>query len=266
MNRRTGIMIGMLIVGYAQGIAGARAEMGADEIARKAYNTAYYEGDDGRATVEMTLTDRQERTRKRKFQILRYDIKDGGRQKYYVYFREPADVREMVYMVWKHVGSDDDRWLYLPALDLVRRIAASDKRSSFVGSDFTYEDISGRSVDLDSHELVSSEGGKYLLKNTPKDPDLVEFSYYLVSIDKETMMPVKAEYFDAQGEKYREINALEVKEIQGHPTIIRQRADDLAAGSHTIVEFSDIEYDVGISEDIFTERYLRRAPRRWLDY
>jgi len=57
--------------------------------------------------------------------ILRRDVADGGDQKFYVYFLEPADVRKMVYMVWKHTDRDDDRWLYLPALDLVKRIAAS---------------------------------------------------------------------------------------------------------------------------------------------
>jgi hypothetical protein len=84
----------------------------------------------------------------------------------------------MSYIVWKHLGRDDDRWLYLPALDLVRRVASSDKRSSFAGTNFLYEDISGRSAELDKHELLSSEGDLYILKNTPKDTDQVEFSYY----------------------------------------------------------------------------------------
>ena len=170
----------------------------------------------------------------------------------------------MVYMVWKHLGKDDDRWMYLPALDLVRRIAASDKRSSFVGANFLYEDISGRALTEDTHELVSSGKDMFVIKNTPKDPSAVEFSYYNVYIRKDNYMPVKAEYFNKQGKLSRVIEALEQKEIDGHPTVTKSKASDLEAGSYTVIEFSDVQYDIGLEDKIFTERYLRRPPRKWL--
>jgi outer membrane lipoprotein-sorting protein len=235
-----------------------------DEIVQRANNKAFYQGKDGKAQVEMTITDSQGRTRRRQFTILRMDITDGGEQKYYVYFSQPPDVRDMVYMVWKHPGSDDDRWLYLPALDLVRRIAASDKRSSFVGSDFLYEDISGRALSLDEHQLVSSEGDAYKVKNTPKNPKNVKFSYYYVYIDKQSFLPTKSEYYNNQGELYRIIEALKIETIQGYPTIVKMKATDLTTGSSTVSEFSQIEYDINLSQDIFSERYLRRPPMRWI--
>ena len=87
--------------------------------------------------------------------ILRRDVgEDLGDQQFYVYFKAPADVSETTFLVWKHPQAEDDRWLYLPALDLVRRIAASDERTSFVGSHFFYEDVSGRSPLEDEHELI----------------------------------------------------------------------------------------------------------------
>ena len=142
-----------------------------ETIVSKANLVAYYQGQDGKAKVKMTITDKKGRSRIREFIILRKDTKDGGDQNYYVYFLKPADVRKMVFMVHKHTDlkTDDDRWLYLPSLDLVKRIAASDKRTSFVGSDFLYEDISGRSLVLDDHELISDEGDVYKIKNTPKN-------------------------------------------------------------------------------------------------
>jgi outer membrane lipoprotein-sorting protein len=60
------------------------------------------------------------------------------------------------------------------------------------------------------------------------------------------------------------VEALEVKDIQGHPTVTRSKVTDLKSGGHTVSEFSDIKYDVGLPESVFTERYLRRAPRRYL--
>ena len=169
-----------------------------ETIVNKANLVAYYQGRDGKAKVKMTITDKKGQSRIREFIILRKDVKDGGDQKYYIYFLKPADVRKMVFMVHKHtdIKKDDDRWLYLPGLDLVKRIAASDKRTSFVGSGFLYEDISGRNLAEDTHELIETTDKYYVVKNVPKKPDTVEFSYFIVSIDRKTFVPMKMEFYD----------------------------------------------------------------------
>lgn len=235
-----------------------------DQVVTQANNRSYYQGKDGSARAKMTVTDAQGRTRERDLTILKLNVQEGGDQKYYVYFHKPNDVKGMSYIVWKHAGKDDDRWLYLPAMDLVRRIAASDKRSSFAGTTFLYEDISGRSIDLDAHELISTSDTYYTVKNVPKDAGVVEFSYYVVSIDTKTYVPMKAEYFDKAGKLYRTIEALEVKDIQGYPTVVSMKATDLNANAHTVTHFSDIVYDVGLDAAIFTERFLRAPPQQWL--
>ncbi len=240
------------------------AQMSADEIAKKSSHMAYYQGKDGKSSVRMVITDAQGRTRERQMTILRYNIKDNEDQKYYVYFYKPSDVKGMSYIVWKHSGKDDDRWLYLPALDLVRRVAASDKRSSFAGTNFFYEDVSGRSVNLDTHELLSEDADSYILKNTPKDIDQVEFSYYKVWVNKNNFIPAKAEYYDKQGKLYRIIEASKTEDVQGYPTIVEMKVKDLNSGSSTVADFTDVSYDIGIKDDIFTERYLRNPPAQWI--
>ncbi len=232
-----------------------------EEIVNKANLASYYGGDDGRAEISMTITDSQGRKRNREFVILRKDIKDGGDQLFFVYFKKPSDVRKMVFMVHKHLDKDDDRWLYLPALDLVKRIAAADKRTSFVGSHFLYEDVSGRSIVDDNHELIQTTGDSYVLKSTPKDPDSVEFSSYTIWIDRNNYMPMKAEYLDKEGRKYRTVEALLIKDIQGFPTVVKSRVKDHVAKGETVSEFTNIKYNVGLAEKIFTERYLRRPPK-----
>jgi outer membrane lipoprotein-sorting protein len=239
-------------------------ELSVNEIVTKANNRSYYQGKDGRAKATMTVTDAQGRTRVRQLTILKLNLQEGGDQKYYVYFHKPTDVKGMSYIVWKHAGKDDDRWLYLPAMDLVRRIAASDKRSSFAGTTFLYEDISGRGIDMDTHESLGADEKYYKVKNIPKDANLVEFSYYTVSIDKQNFVPVKAEYFDKEGKPYRIIEALEVKEVQGYPTVTRMKASDMNSGASTVTEFSDMQYDVGLKDEIFSERFLRNPPQQWL--
>jgi outer membrane lipoprotein-sorting protein len=234
-----------------------------DQIIGRANLAAYYAGDDGRSSVRMTITDSQGRERKKQFTILRKDVEDGGDQNYAVLFSRPADVRNTVFIVHKHVGKDDDRWLYLPALDLVKRIAAGDKRTSFVGSNFFYEDVSGRAVDEDTHELVETTDESYVVKNIPKDEGSVEFTSWTVWIDRTTFLPVKMEYIDESGEVYRRIEALEVQEVLGHPTVTQMKVSDLRSGGYTLSEFRNVEYDLGIPDDVFTERTLRNPSREW---
>ncbi len=260
MKRSAMLVMGLLSVLLTVSLQAAEA-LTVDEIIDRANLAAYYAGDDGRAEVMMTITDAQGRTRKREFVILRHDVADGGQQQFYVYFKKPSDVRKMVFMVHKYIDKDDDRWLYLPALDLVKRIAGSDKRTSFVGSHFLYEDVSGRSVKEDVHELVETTADYYVIKNTPKDPAGVEFSFYTAWVDKQNFMPVKAEYYDKDGRKYREVESLEIKNVQGFPTVVKARVKDLASGGATISVFENIKYNIGLKDRIFTERYLRRPPR-----
>lgn len=251
----------------------ASAQPPVEEIVHRANLAAYYQGKDGRARVQMTITDKQGRERERRMIILRRDEADTdvlednaywGEQKYYVYFQRPSDLNRTVFMVWKHLGSDDDRWLYLPSLDLVRRISATDKRNSFVGSDFFYEDVSGRNVNLDEHELIDTTADYYVVKSTPRNPENVEFAWFESYIHKESFIPVQISYYKEGGEKYREASALKVETIDGYPTVTNARMKSLETGSTTTMEYLSVEYDVGLPEDIFTERYLRRAPREHL--
>jgi hypothetical protein len=236
--------------------------LGVQKIVEKANIVAYYQGDDGKATVNMVITNKQGQKRERQFNILRKDVNDGGDQKYFVYFQKPADVRKMTYMVHKYVDpkKDDDRWLYLPALSLVKRIAAGDKRTSFVGSDFLYEDVSGRSLEEDTHELIETTDKFFVIKNVPKQPDTVEFAYYNVSIDRKNFVPMKMEFYDKENKLYRTIESVKVETIQDLPTVVKSVVSNLQTGSKTEMEFSNVQYNIKLG-DIFTERYLQRPPR-----
>ena len=242
--------------------AAEESKLDVETIVNRANNVAYYQGDDGKAKVSMVITDKSGNKREREFIILRKDVKDGGDQKYFVYFHTPADVRKMTYMVHKRaqLDKDDDRWLYMPALDLVKRIAAGDKRTSFVGSNFLYEDVSGRSLEEDTHQLVQTTDEFYVLKNIPKKPETVEFNYFTVAIDRKTFVPMKMEFFDKQDKLYRTIESKKVEKIQDFHTVVKSEVNDLKPKSKTEMEFSNVQYNIGLSDDVFTERYLRRPP------
>ena len=244
----------------------------AAEIVRRANHMALYQGRDTKGSVKMEIKDSQGRIRRRAFNILRKnaDTKDRD-QLYFTYFQAPADVRKMVFMVHKQAALDvdDDRWLYMPSLDLVKRIAAGDKRTSFVGSDFLYEDISGRSPEEDRHELTGTTDRFYEIKSVPKDPDSVEFEYSISYVDKQTFMPMKMAYYKRDDLCARVIEVMKLENIEArednrkvvYPTAVLTVVRDLETGSRTTMVFSGIRYNTGIGADLFTERYLRRPPR-----
>lgn len=259
------LSLAALAAGLLAGSCLNAAEVDINAIVKQAEQAAYYAGDDGRSAARMMITDAQGRKQLRQFIILRKDQSDGGDQDMLVFFSRPADVRGTVFRVSKHKDRDDDRWLYLPGLDLVKRISAGDKRTSFVGSHFFYEDVSGRNTDQDNFTLLEETDSQYRLQAVPKRPDTVEFTRYEVSIDKQTMLPMLIRFFDAKDREYRKVEALKVETIEGYPTVTHSRIQDLQNGGETEMQFRFISYDLGLPDDIFSERSLRNPPGQWLD-
>ncbi|MFB0999895.1 MAG: outer membrane lipoprotein-sorting protein, partial [Colwellia sp.] len=181
-----------------------------------------------------------------------------------VFFSRPTDVQGTVFRVVKKVESDDDRWLYLPALDLVKRISAGDKRTSFVGAHFFYEDVSGRNPAEDNFTLLKTDDTFYTLNAVPKDKSSVEFDHYIVKIDKHHFLPMQVDYYNNQGKKSRSMHVLKTRVIDGFTTVIHSKVTQHTDGSFTEMQFRNVKYNVGLPDSIFSERSLRNPPKEWL--
>jgi len=185
-----------------------------------------------------------------------------------LFFHRPPDVRNLAFLVWKYPGRDDDRWLYIPALKLVRRIAASDKHTSFVGSDFNYEDVSGREPEEDTHRLLREEkvGGRdvYAVESIPKDPGSADFARRLSWVDKATWLPLKEENYDRRGDLARVFTAEELKEVQGFWTITKRVMKNVQTGHWTEILFGEVRYNRKLSPEFFSERSLRAPPAEFI--
>jgi outer membrane lipoprotein-sorting protein len=250
------------------GLGMAQESLSGEEIIKKSQQAFYYAGKDMQTKVLMKLISKNGGERIRELTMLRLNIEDSWDQKYYMYFHQPADVRAMTFMVWKYIGKDDDRWLYIPAIKLVKRIAADDKNSSFVGSDFSYEDVSGRDLSDDSHTLKTEEtmNGRdvYIVESVPKEAASTYFSQKVSWIDKETFLPLKEEYYDKRGDLHKTFTADKIENIQDIPTIMKRTMLNTQNGHSSEVSFTEVKYNVGLRDDIFSERYLRSAPREWI--
>lgn len=273
LKRNTPLLLIPVSLFFSLVNSSAANDLSVEDIVQRSNQVVYYQGKSGRAQVSMVIIDNKGRERKRQMTVLRRDAADSDAleeqaylsdQKFYVYLHRPADVRKMTFLVWKQLQGNDARWVYLPALDLVKRIAASDKRTSFVGSDFFYEDISGRNLDEDNFSLEQTTDKLYVVKSVPKEPESVEFAYYRLYIHKESFIPMKIEYFDKKNTKYRVAKTLKVKNIQGFPTVTMASMENLLTGSKTIMRYQKVEYNIGLDDQLFAERYLRKSPKKYL--
>ena len=265
----TRIVIALIAAFYPVAIH-AQEKLTAAEILGKAQAVFYSPGSDMKARVVMDLINADGRKRTRVLSMLRKNVPGGREQRYFLYFHEPGDVRRTAFLVWKYPERDDDRWIFIPAVNMTRRIAARDSRSSFVGSDFSYEDISGRDLAADSHTLLREErlgdSACYVIQSTPKAA--ADFSRKLSWIDKTSWLPLKEEYYDAQNQLARVFTADKIEAISAggktYPTVVKRTMKNVQSGHRTEVVFESVSYDIGIPPDIFTERSLQQAPEKWI--
>ncbi len=239
----------------------------ATELMKESHLAYYYAADDGVAEVNMTILDKRGKERVKEFVMLRMDETDGGAQKYYTYFRKPSDISRLTFMVHKMPDANDLRWIYVPSVDLVKPISGDDKNSSFVGSHFSYEDVSGRHWTEDNHELIGDstigEAAVWVIKSTPKEK-YKGFAVKLSYIAKDNHLPLLETYYDKKDNLIRVFRAEKVEEVDGIVTMTARSIEDVKKGGKTTIEFSEISYNRGLEASIFTERYLKNPPRDYI--
>jgi len=191
-----------------------------------------------------------------------YSKKDSkGNNRAVIVFQDPASVKGTRFLTIENTGKDNDQWIYLPSLKKVRRIAASEGSGSFMGTDFSYDDISSadRDVSLDNHKLLREEKFQskdcYVIESTPKDSSY-QYSKMIQWIDKESFVTYRVELYDKKGTQVKLLEIMELKEVQGRLAATVTRMTTLAAGTSTSLNVGTLKYDDPIPEGVFTTNYL----------
>lgn len=178
-----------------------------------------------------------------------------------IVFQKPASVAGTRFLTMENRGGADDRWIFLPSLGKVRRIASAEGSGSFMGTDLSYDDISStdRDVSLDTHVYLREEtlSGHpcHVIESTPIDSDY-QYSKMISWIDKDTLVVWKINLFDRKGELVKELEVLEVKDVQTRITPVKTRMTTLAAKTSTTINVEIIKYDDTIPEGVFTVDFL----------
>lgn len=178
-------------------------------------------------------------------------------------FRSPPSVANTRFLQKENDGRDDDKWIYLPALKRVRRIASSDGSKSFMGTDMTYDDMETREVAQDNHELLGEESfgewNCYKLKVTAKDPEDSQYSYKLEWIDKDSWYPVKVEMYDGSRELLKILSVEELQTVDGYLTPMSVYLENVQENHATRVTMMKIVYDEPVNDRLFTTNYLEQG-------
>ena len=189
----------------------------------------------------------------------------GGRTM--IVFQKPESVAGTRFLTMENSGAPDDRLIYLPALGKVRRIAAAEGSGSFMGTDFSYDDISSasRSTSQDTHTLLREEdlngAACYVIQSAPKDSSY-QYSKMIQWIDKGTKAVMKIELYDKKSALVKIAEMSGMKDIQGRQTTTVTKMTTVAAGTSTTITMDIVKYDDPIPESVFTAAYLETGRAR----
>lgn len=259
------LLVPLCLALLAAPIRAAQPPLTAAQIARAVEDRDT--GKDSRSDFRMKLFDRRDRVRERALSLLMLRRRDGDRL--LIRFTYPNDIRGTGFLVWEHPDKDDERFLYLPSLGRVRRIAGSEAQDSFVGSDFSYEDIGGREFDEYSYALLGDgawtapDGAvrpAYRLESTRKDKS-AEFPRVVSLVLTDSFVVVQADVFNRRNEKQKTYSVKRLQQVQGIWTIFESVMTNDLDKTRTELVVEKVAYNTGLKEEAFSRRELEGAAK-----
>ena len=177
-------------------------------------------------------------------------------------FLSPADVKGTKMLTHERLNKDDNQWLYLPALKRVKRIASRNKSGSFMGSEFSYEDIAQPSYkeytyknDLEKVSL----NGKDFYKGTrvPNDKNS-GYTKQVTWTDTQDFLVQKVDYYDRKKELLKTATFSDYKKLNGIWRIGKIVIVNHQNSKKTILEWRDEKIKVGLKDKDFSKRKLKK--------
>jgi len=234
-----------------------------------------YDRDDGNNTVmemDMILVDNKGDQRVRSVKSWKRDAGEGGKDtETIMFFLEPADVKNTGFLTYDYddTNKDDDQWLYLPALKKTKRIASSDKSSSFMGTDFTYADMTKRNIDNYTYTLLKEdvvEGNKvWVVESTPandKEREETGYSKSIAFVRQDNFVVIRAISVLQTGGKVKYMEIKKLEQIDGiwvgtETTMTTKK--DKTTEHQTILKSRNVQFNQTLENELFTTRRLEQG-------
>jgi outer membrane lipoprotein-sorting protein len=161
---------------------------------------------------------------------------------------------------------DNNMWSYAPKVNRVIKVPSSMMGQSWMGSDFSNKDVSRADdiVDQYDHTLLGQEEHEghavYVIESIPHEEAAVVWGKEILRVRDDDVL-VSQEYYDQEGVLVKTLRSLEIGEKGGRTIALRQRmAKEATEDEWTEFLIDDIEFDVEISDNVFTRSNLQN-PR-----
>ncbi|HFE64876.1 MAG TPA: outer membrane lipoprotein-sorting protein [Caldithrix sp.] len=206
---------------------------------------------DQKATMKMVLVDKKGNEKVRETQFLQ-----KGDEKRIMRFTAPADQKGIAFL-----GLPDDiQYLYMPAFHKVRRIASHVKNTKFAGTDFTYDDLSSFEYAEDYNaKLLSEDEQHWVMELIPKADVKKDYGKLKMWVRKDNYYPEKIEHYDKGGNLWKVMERRQITKIGNYWISKEMEMKDLKQQHSTKMLLENMEFDIGLSDKLFTQRYLKRA-------
>lgn len=218
------------------------------------------------STITMILSNKNGDTRKRTMISKTLEAEtteeDDG-DKRLIIFEYPPDVRGTKFLTYSHKQSEDDQWLYLPALKRIKRIASRSKSNSFMGSEFSYEDIAGQELEKFNYRWLRDEDYNsspcFVIESTPTDLRNSSYLRRITWMDKQHYYIHKADYYDR---KNKHLKTLYFTGYQRHLDIFWRASAmemiNIQNERSTKLQWNDLQLNIALDQADFSQRILKR--------
>ncbi len=228
------------------------------------------DGDNSTEDLEMILIDKHGNERVRR---LRAYGRDQGKDEYSIlFFLSPADVKDTGFLTYDYdePERDDDQWLYLPALNRTKRLASSDKSGSFMGSDFSYADMTDRPLDHYQYTLMKETevNGQpvWQIEATPiteHERDETGYTKSVLFVRKDNYVVVRSVSWVKKGKRLKYFDVKTLEQIDGIwvETEMTMKTNKGKKTLHrTILRVKNVRFNQDLDPDLFTVRQLEKGP------
>lgn len=208
--------------------------------------------------VQMTLRDNGGGEAKRKFSLKVLEKGGGGAgagDYSLIVFDAPADVKGTAVLSHAKVGDDDEQWLFLPSAHRTRRISSSNKTGSFVGSEFSFEDLTGNDGRKYSWKVTGQEpcgaARCLVVEAVPKDPQSA-YSKRVLRVETQEMRIQTIDFFDRKGDRMKTLTYDNYKKMKDRFWRAQSwTMKNHQTGKSTVIEFTSMRLDSGLSASDF---------------
>ncbi|MGD2245502.1 MAG: outer membrane lipoprotein-sorting protein [Candidatus Aminicenantes bacterium] len=223
----------------------------AEQIVKKV--DELYRANTSKVLVEMKITTPHwQRT-------LKMDVWSKGMDKTFIRILEPKKERGIATL---RIGNE--MWNYLPKTNKVMKIPPSMMMSSWMGSDFTNDDLVKEFTFLKSYHfemttIDHSEEGVLYIKCIPKEDLPIVWGHIIIAVKATHYMPLWQKYYDEKGKLMREMMFKEIKTFGARdiPSVL-ELIPKTKKDHKTVLRYLEAQFDIPLDEEIFTLRNLRK--------